>query len=399
MLINDRPVQARKNLHDAMRQISEHYSRYLRQRGTFKCPHPRGATLADESALLDRRVSGTSFPGGRRLGPVVDHWRGILGGRKYVLRECDDKSEKDCSEEVSCTLTNLEENCFWAKHDPPRLWIDAICINQNDIPKNFQVRMMGPIFSSAKLVFAWISLSEAGSDDALQILSMSQRQLCHFVEKGKLNDSLVAAIVSLCERTYWRRVWIQQEIVLTKKCVVMCGPGSVISRSLDEALDELIRLSYAGHQNINKKSISRSAAYQAMYSKGLASLNFCPLDRWLVACVIANLQATVPHDYLYALIPVSSHYPTLIDKTKIEVDYNKSVAEFYRQLLHAFVEDPTASRNRKWLLQLSRRMGLSDEEAEALLKSGEITSRKYDATDPRMNSTEHALLFRYLEFD
>lgn len=37
------------------------------------------------------------------------------------------------------------------------IWIDAICLNQADIPeRNHQVRKMGDIYSSAKYVFVWL---------------------------------------------------------------------------------------------------------------------------------------------------------------------------------------------------------------------------------------------------
>ncbi|KAK8152368.1 heterokaryon incompatibility, partial [Phyllosticta citribraziliensis] len=48
------------------------------------------------------------------------------------------------------------------------LWIDAICINQrNEDEKNFQVPLMGRIYSEASEVFAWIGEEADGSSGVL----------------------------------------------------------------------------------------------------------------------------------------------------------------------------------------------------------------------------------------
>ncbi|KAF2135365.1 uncharacterized protein K452DRAFT_239048, partial [Aplosporella prunicola CBS 121167] len=46
-----------------------------------------------------------------------------------------------------------------------KIWIDAICINQNDIPeRNSQVEMMGQIYSAAKKVLVWLGPAAEDSD-------------------------------------------------------------------------------------------------------------------------------------------------------------------------------------------------------------------------------------------
>ncbi|KAK3489758.1 heterokaryon incompatibility protein-domain-containing protein [Neurospora crassa] len=337
ILVNNRQVQIRKNLHEALRQISEHYSFYRKQRHDFKCPHCHGS--------------------------VVDACK--RGNRP----------EKDCHEKSLGPWTNLGDSSFWAKHDPPRLWIDALCINQNDNKeKSSQVGRMGTIFSSAKVVLSWIGLPRDGSNDALRMmrtLSMSYPELPEFVATGGLTDSLIVSIASLCERTYWRRVWILQELYLAQKYVVMCGPESIASDSFDEALGQLLDLSlrpFLKSYNI----MSRSAANAMVVSKRVSGL--CSLVRWLIVVVNADFQATVPHDYIYAILAISS--PGVIDMlkpgidtTQIIVDYNKTAAEVYRQLLQSFEAGPSLMNHRRWLLKLALKMGLSQEEGVALLDS------------------------------
>lgn len=361
--INNRPVQIRKNLHEAILQISEHYARYLKQRDAFKCPHRRWTTVVNSRTSDERHVASTSFREDGSYDAVLD-----VGTR-------GDRPENGCYEDESCLWTNLEDECFWARHDPPRLWIDALCINQHDHrEKSDQVGRMGTIFSSAKVVLAWIGLSRDDSDDALRILSMPSEQVPTLLATVGLTDRLEGAILSLCERTYWHRVWILQEIFLAKTCVVMCGRGSIKSESLETALFDLIHNPDYGIPSgpLKKQhNINMSAAHRIITSRRAAWS--CTLGRWLLFCLGLNFQATVPHDYIYALLSISSSYDTSgypnIEKAKIVVDYDNAPTEVYRQLLQAFRNDPISSANEDWLLKLAQKMGISNEEAWALLGS------------------------------
>lgn len=52
------------------------------------------------------------------------------------------------------------------------LWVDALCINQENIPeKNHQVEMMREIYSGAELVIAWLGSAREDSDLAMELLA------------------------------------------------------------------------------------------------------------------------------------------------------------------------------------------------------------------------------------
>lgn len=75
-------------------------------------------------------------------------------------------------EETQVTL-NLEaalRHIRKSSHDIV-LWVDALCINQNDVSeKNHQVEMMREIFSGAELVVAWLGSASEDSDLAMELL-------------------------------------------------------------------------------------------------------------------------------------------------------------------------------------------------------------------------------------
>jgi hypothetical protein len=127
------------------------------------------------------------------------------------------------------------------KSEPRMLWIDALCINQNDtMERNHQVACMGDIYRNASRVIVWIGrerLDEDGHDDALIAISFledtKRRSLAEFIPgcNSKRQSQLLQkgygrawqAVLNLCRRQYWTRLWIIQEVVLATNIIVHCG--------------------------------------------------------------------------------------------------------------------------------------------------------------------------------
>jgi hypothetical protein len=85
-------------------------------------------------------------------------------GTRERLVSCNDQPFK-VTENVECALKKLR------RPDVPRLlWIDAICINQDDIAeRSHQVSLMQDIYRQATRVLVWLGLSYENSDLALQL--------------------------------------------------------------------------------------------------------------------------------------------------------------------------------------------------------------------------------------
>ena len=96
------------------------------------------------------------------------------------------------------------------------LWIDAICIDQSNVhERNHQVNLMKEIYTAASAVDIWLGLEADDSD--LAILYINSRAKSSPTDAGsgrpKVWSSRVGRAVSeLCERPYWRRMWIIQEV-------------------------------------------------------------------------------------------------------------------------------------------------------------------------------------------
>jgi hypothetical protein len=115
-----------------------------------------------------------------------------------------------------------------------RIWIDAICINQEDgEEKSHQVMQMTEIYFRAKQVLLW--LGESDSSTALAFDTLRQFAQDDGTTDGsatlrKLHDEhseREEAICKLSERPYFSRVWVIQEAVVAKVAIVLCGSESM----------------------------------------------------------------------------------------------------------------------------------------------------------------------------
>jgi Heterokaryon incompatibility protein (HET) len=116
-------------------------------------------------------------------------------------------------------------HCIRDKDKSRYLWIDAVCINQNDHrEKNHQVKLMSDIYSRADRVLVFLGL-EDGCSEAFDYFDA--------VSKARDNDSplptnnsskLLLAFWKLLSKPWWSRVWVIQEFVLaTTEPFIGCG--------------------------------------------------------------------------------------------------------------------------------------------------------------------------------
>jgi Heterokaryon incompatibility protein (HET) len=128
-------------------------------------------------------------------------------------------------------------------------WVDAICINQGDIPeRNKQVKRMANIYKLAYRVVAWLGIEEYNSTQALATLQYVGDQL-EVTIKGRLvrapgaeepdlwmnaccfsfDDGMWQALLSMLERSWFYRLWCWQEINLSSRhTVLQCGQGQIL---------------------------------------------------------------------------------------------------------------------------------------------------------------------------
>ncbi|KAH7086800.1 heterokaryon incompatibility protein-domain-containing protein [Paraphoma chrysanthemicola] len=132
------------------------------------------------------------------------------------------------------------------------LWIDAICINQNDShEKTFQIPLMRRVYEQAEQVCIWLGEETSTSLIGMQALRGDALTMKKYWSSWRLNrkygylvpsyreqfSNLIHAEVSqemevelfagevreLLSRPWWNRVWTMQEAIVAKKVIFMCG--------------------------------------------------------------------------------------------------------------------------------------------------------------------------------
>ncbi|KAK0670016.1 heterokaryon incompatibility protein-domain-containing protein [Cercophora samala] len=192
----------------------------------------------------------------------LDRQAFIVVGRNWTLQ---------VTENLYTALLNLRY-----LHTDRLLWIDAICIDQNnDRERGHQVGQMRKIYQNAEEVLVWLGPGRtAESQLAMKFLGEVNEQVSAtdqmwswrsrqenwrselnyrrtmFLER--LPDTTLAkyrrAFEDLLASPWFRRVWIIQEIACSKKASMLCGRKSVPSRTfaiapefLNSAVDDHVQ--------------------------------------------------------------------------------------------------------------------------------------------------------------
>lgn len=135
---------------------------------------------------------------------------------------------------------------YLRKHCPDTsYWIDAVCINQNDIDeRNRQVRIMHHIYFRAQTVVVWLGKTYS----QYEALVPQLRRLCHMnarieettpestPEPTQTGSSVRDLAVELCNDGYWKRLWIIQEIGLAREIKVCFGNCAIEWRQFRQFL-------------------------------------------------------------------------------------------------------------------------------------------------------------------
>ncbi|RBR26180.1 uncharacterized protein FIESC28_00963 [Fusarium coffeatum] len=218
------------------------------------------------------------------------------------------------------------------------IWVDAICINQNDnVEKSVQVPRMSDIYGKCQHVLAWLGPVENKDEDTISKLSEKLKdfkspggedleedeRIKAFMKLGKADQETAAevelvrkALKSIGHRPWFRRIWILQEAVLAQKSpILLCGQYElgydIFFKTwvlmLNPSEDGQLLYSFMAKNPVRFKAIEvtykkilreRGANGQGEISQKKQSA----LDIFKLLSEATELEATVAHDRLYALI-------------------------------------------------------------------------------------------------
>ncbi|USP74661.1 hypothetical protein yc1106_01935 [Curvularia clavata] len=263
-------------------------------------------------------------------------------------------------------------------HSEVILWVDGLCINQRDVAeKNIQVAMMGRLYSNTTLTYAWLGEDDGGSATrTFQFLRSFLGDFGKFVEdvdyfairtsenvrenkryrgedrvledirSGKLtmNEFNLNDFHEVCRRGYWWRTWVQQELILSPKVLLLSGSASI-------PLNLVIAFAML---NFTIKALASEWTESFHNMSDMLRIRWIPQVVRLITTDFENLvslvsrlqfcRVTDPRDKIYGVLGIYR------GTVSITVDYDKLVALVFADL----VRNLAAESGKLYLRQFPR---------------------------------------------
>ncbi|KAL8364729.1 hypothetical protein RB595_003828 [Gaeumannomyces hyphopodioides] len=233
------------------------------------------------------------------------------------------------------------------------LWIDAICINQDDNEeRGQQVQSMAKIYAKANRVIVWLvdplkNAPDEGdpvADDRMDNGDQALEAIRAAAEEQRVDSTMDQKIVlALLGREWFQRIWALQDVAAARDILIKSGSTEVDGYAFCEGLNVLkpfetrpdlqalippITYLIKGaifRRRHDKNDTSRRNRNGTNRPDGF-SLNIRPLGE-LVDMYHTRL-ATIPLDKVYALLGMSS------DNPGIKVNYGSSWKTLFHELIN-----------------------------------------------------------------
>ncbi|KAB5581184.1 heterokaryon incompatibility protein-domain-containing protein [Coniochaeta sp. 2T2.1] len=245
------------------------------------------------------------------------------------------------------------------------LWVDALCINQEDIPeRSQQVRLMGDIYAAAcstalwlgeesdevKMAFGWLRRF-ATAYDSLESDTPASKDVSDFITRKQAERTLLAAfgrkraaafrhIWALLNRPWFTRKWVIQELVKSRTPLMVAGrivlPWALLAGWMNfvewcPAIKETVMRLCPQPLEEGGKALGMN-----MLRATLLTRIAVPEKQLLLFLLVKTLEFRCgdPRDHVFALVGIAS------DAGRFDlVDYGSPIEKVSRQLAHACVSD------------------------------------------------------------
>ena len=257
--------------------------------------------------------------------PIFDH-HVICNGRRLAI-----------TAHLDAALRRFRKTTWWM------LWVDALCIDQTNIPeRNYQVSIMKHIYSQASRTCVY--LGEACPQDEEALLLMRVLGECTKTDYRSSaglphpNHPAWEAMQSLFSRPWFSRMWIIQEVVMSSNVVAMLGKFCFPWRLVTDSLRAYIELGIYKFAKLPNMTVASKFQVSGRVVLSLLTVKNDFQCRSLIKLLGSFQQcySSDPRDKVYALLGLANDQAL---HQVVSVDYSKSVEAVYLQCAQFLVRN------------------------------------------------------------
>lgn len=285
--------------------------------------------------------------------------------KPHILNLINEKFDGLRQVPITVSLHNALRSIRPTTYVKRSLWIDAICINQQDNEeKNYQVRAMAHIYKQASCVLGYIGEAiDHIEEGALLIQSLNKFAKAH-EDKSEIQveqddkdlplDDYPGWIAArqLYTATWPTRTWVLQEAIWAKKLLLMMGVYEIesipyVHLAMAACIRKLpsrttLRLHSEAEGEGSIKSVIDLIQLRNYVRRGVAiDETITPLECFKNGITLGHtlIQArnTIckdPRDKVYALMGIADDGFSL----GIQIDYSKSISEVYKEAAYLILK-------------------------------------------------------------
>jgi ankyrin repeat protein len=252
-------------------------------------------------------------------------------------------NSRPCEITINGSKMRVTKNAYLALRDlrdrerDRVLWIDALCINQNDNKeRGQQVQQMGSIYRKAERVVIWLGESSYDTDYVMHHMKKLEKEGIKHASNGReildkewvdiwsevvhdLDTDQIGLLLegfwSLLHRNWFKRVWIIQETANARDAEIVCG-GKFVLASIFARTVSLLKITPDPHCQPILDIMPGHHRNRSWWAE--------KPDLYTMLDKFRNSEATDPRDNIYALLGISSDAS---DTSLLEANYEKSLPD------------------------------------------------------------------------
>ncbi|KAH0434198.1 hypothetical protein CcaCcLH18_05522 [Colletotrichum camelliae] len=226
---------------------------------------------------------------------------------------------------------------------PLRIWVDALCINQQDISeRNEHVKIMGQVYAGASRTRVWLGESTQMDFQAMRTLMAISEVFANLHKRGIFeNDMSIPQFQGLFEstanteridwgllsemlnRAWFKRTWIIQEVANSKDISVHLGSLSFGWTFLSSVIRAIQRYKLQG-TIVECKALKTIAIMEELRHERIdKSVPFSTIPLLELLEELRDFNATIPSDKIYGVLGLMER------KDEFVVDYAQSAERLF----------------------------------------------------------------------